>query len=302
MLQNLNRALTRAPTWVVTGPPFSIGPLALQRAAPRKHHNPRAVDARSGQPAVNVDDQKMRERLAGSIGVAVMTDDAVPEAHKGLHGFLYGESDAAVHDKSARYGFRKASESVTQAPGTEYMGNALRWGSDEACECREPRGQCRECQLMRRAQHVVYRCMERCRAVLSPCPVHTRTGVHSVKAAQPLYWQLNQSVHMRYMAAVERRMQAPGLGAAIPFVEVALNMQHASCALQLLTSLLTGHGLDMAAPSYLATDALCTNCTLWDFNLCVEYIQKSIAKSPQWSHGRPERHPRSLGLLCNNPT
>lgn len=32
---------------------------------------------------------------------AVVTDSAVPEGHKGLHGFLYGEKGADVHDKCA---------------------------------------------------------------------------------------------------------------------------------------------------------------------------------------------------------
>ncbi len=29
---------------------------------------------------------------------AVVTDNSVPEGHKGLHGFLYGEGGAEVHD------------------------------------------------------------------------------------------------------------------------------------------------------------------------------------------------------------
>ena len=34
-----------------------------------------------------------------------MTDDAVPEGHKGLHGFLYGDGGAEEHD-SRGYSFR----------------------------------------------------------------------------------------------------------------------------------------------------------------------------------------------------
>ena len=41
---------------------------------------------------------------------AVVTDSAVPEGHKGLHGFLYGEKGADVHDNSERqYVLREVS-------------------------------------------------------------------------------------------------------------------------------------------------------------------------------------------------
>ena len=33
---------------------------------------------------------------------SVLTDDTVPEGHKGLHGFLYGEGGAEVHDGADR--------------------------------------------------------------------------------------------------------------------------------------------------------------------------------------------------------
>ena len=33
---------------------------------------------------------------------AVVTDASVPEGHKGLHGFLYGEAGAEVHDEVDR--------------------------------------------------------------------------------------------------------------------------------------------------------------------------------------------------------
>jgi len=37
---------------------------------------------------------------------SVVTDDAVPEGHKGLHGFLYGEGGAEVHGSSAGTEFK----------------------------------------------------------------------------------------------------------------------------------------------------------------------------------------------------
>lgn len=33
---------------------------------------------------------------------AVVTDSSVPEGHRGLHGFLYGDSGAEVHDDADR--------------------------------------------------------------------------------------------------------------------------------------------------------------------------------------------------------
>ena len=45
-----------------------------------------------------------KQRLA-SLG-GVVTDAAVPEGHKGLHGFLYGEGGAEEHDSGTRYRLR----------------------------------------------------------------------------------------------------------------------------------------------------------------------------------------------------
>jgi len=40
----------------------------------------------------------------------VMTDDTVPEGHKGLHGFLYGDAGAEVHsDVDRQYNSREVS-------------------------------------------------------------------------------------------------------------------------------------------------------------------------------------------------
>lgn len=33
---------------------------------------------------------------------SVMTDSSVPEGHKGLHGYLYGDGGAEVHDGADR--------------------------------------------------------------------------------------------------------------------------------------------------------------------------------------------------------
>lgn len=38
---------------------------------------------------------------------SVITDDAVPEGHKGLHGFLYGEGGAEQHAVVSAYNFRE---------------------------------------------------------------------------------------------------------------------------------------------------------------------------------------------------
>lgn len=50
-------------------------------------------------------DADLRERLGETSGV--VTDQAVPEGHKGLHGFLYGEGGAEAHDSGSQYNFRE---------------------------------------------------------------------------------------------------------------------------------------------------------------------------------------------------
>jgi len=50
-------------------------------------------------------DSEVRQRLETT--GAVVTDQAVPEGHKGLHGFLYGEGGAEEHDSQSRYNFRE---------------------------------------------------------------------------------------------------------------------------------------------------------------------------------------------------
>ena len=44
---------------------------------------------------------------------AVVTDQAVPEGHKGLHGFLYGEGGAELHDFASDYVWREVSLRLT---------------------------------------------------------------------------------------------------------------------------------------------------------------------------------------------
>ena len=43
---------------------------------------------------------------------AVVTDQAVPEGHKGLHGYLYGEQGAEVHDRQTEYHFRQVRHTL----------------------------------------------------------------------------------------------------------------------------------------------------------------------------------------------
>ena len=50
-------------------------------------------------------DAQLRDRLGENSGV--VTDQAVPEGHKGLHGFLYGEGGAEAHDSESQYQFRE---------------------------------------------------------------------------------------------------------------------------------------------------------------------------------------------------
>lgn len=56
-------------------------------------------------------DADVRERLETSNGV--VTDEAVPEGHKGLHGFLYGDGGAEEHDSRSQYNFREGQDDGT---------------------------------------------------------------------------------------------------------------------------------------------------------------------------------------------
>lgn len=56
--------------------------------------------------------EEQKARLA-SLG-GVVTDAAVPEGHKGLHGFLYGEGGAEEHD-SRGYVFRHVRPAAAHA-------------------------------------------------------------------------------------------------------------------------------------------------------------------------------------------
>lgn len=56
-----------------------------------------------------------KEALSGMSGV--MTDDTVPEAHKGLHSFLYG--DGTAHDAEAVYKIRQGEDDGTTIMPTE---------------------------------------------------------------------------------------------------------------------------------------------------------------------------------------
>lgn len=74
-----------------------------QSASPQqRQQHPRRSLRCAAQPAADV-----RQRLAET--GAVVSDQSVPEGHKGLHGFLYGEGGAEAHDSDNRYNFREVS-------------------------------------------------------------------------------------------------------------------------------------------------------------------------------------------------
>ena len=66
--------------------------------------------AQQGTSTSQGPDADTQRRLA-SLG-SVVTDAAVPEGHKGLHGFLYGEGGAEAHD-STGYSFRNVRKYPT---------------------------------------------------------------------------------------------------------------------------------------------------------------------------------------------
>lgn len=59
--------------------------------------NPIVRSARPGAPEAPTAEERRRLESIGG----VVTDAAVPEGHKGLHGFLYGEGGAEEHDSRA---------------------------------------------------------------------------------------------------------------------------------------------------------------------------------------------------------
>lgn len=65
-------------------------------------------------------DSGVRQRLETTGDV--VTDQAVPEGHKGLHGFLYGEGGAEAHDSQSRYNFREGQDDGTSCMSVdEYL-------------------------------------------------------------------------------------------------------------------------------------------------------------------------------------
>lgn len=81
-----------------------------QRAGPRqsRQHKQHSCQVRraTSQDAPTAEEQRRLSSLGG-----VVTDAAVPEGHKGLHGFLYGEGGAEEHD-SKTYTVRHVSFTV----------------------------------------------------------------------------------------------------------------------------------------------------------------------------------------------
>ena len=78
----------------------------LHTAAPPASHSQSRYNRaeRLVQRAAQVDSE-VRQRLETTGDV--VTDQAVPEGHKGLHGFLYGQGGAEAHDSQSRYNFRE---------------------------------------------------------------------------------------------------------------------------------------------------------------------------------------------------
>ena len=83
---------------------LSSAPVAAARAADRQA--PQQAAARQHSAACPLARQPVHRKHTAL--AAVVTDQAVPEGHKGLHGFLYGESGAEVHDQQSSYHFRQA--------------------------------------------------------------------------------------------------------------------------------------------------------------------------------------------------
>ena len=86
--------------------PLHIHKRSVQLPEAAHTHVSRADRLRARAAPANTD---LRERLAETSGL--VTDQAVPEGHKGLHGFLYGEGGAEAHDSGSQYNFREVCSS-----------------------------------------------------------------------------------------------------------------------------------------------------------------------------------------------
>ena len=51
--------------------------------------------------------------VPSSVAAAPVTDASVPEGHRGLHGFLYGEGGAEAHETDGGYEFQEVSPAHT---------------------------------------------------------------------------------------------------------------------------------------------------------------------------------------------
>lgn len=79
-----------APAWTAPRPP-------AHGATPSTSRPQRSVGVQASRMTASVPPSKAEKERLASLG-GVVTDAAVPEGHKGLHGFLYGEDGAEEHD------------------------------------------------------------------------------------------------------------------------------------------------------------------------------------------------------------
>jgi len=81
--------------------------------------NPIVRSARPGAPEAPTAEERRRLESIGG----VVTDAAVPEGHKGLHGFLYGEGGAEEHDSRAYRVRHGEDDGQSLLPVAEYLGD-----------------------------------------------------------------------------------------------------------------------------------------------------------------------------------
>lgn len=83
----------------------TVLPAARCATQPCPRTQPQALGSVSGMSTQALPTQaRGQQRLACR---AIVTDQTVPEGHKGLHGMLYGEGGAEVHDFAREYVFRE---------------------------------------------------------------------------------------------------------------------------------------------------------------------------------------------------
>ncbi|GIL61081.1 hypothetical protein Vafri_15448 [Volvox africanus] len=75
-----------------------------------RSHAPSQARVSAFHPVMMLKESKRRQLAVFAMAVPVVDDKTVPEAHKGLHGFLYGDGGSEEHDRGSLYAVRTGED------------------------------------------------------------------------------------------------------------------------------------------------------------------------------------------------